>query len=373
MEFYSIDISKKFKCVANKCEYTCCKGWLIPVDDETYARYSILPGQKGRLIRMAVKTKEPKRFRKCVNSCVFLTSNGLCRHELKGNKLLMPVICRNFPRRVLDFGERRESTLELSCPEAARLFLEEIKVHNFIEDEKRESILDFYNDDKDFLNYLLSERKRLVDYVIKDGPLWEKWESIYAYIYNVHDLIARDKILEAMKLDLSEDKSLQGQHAIYSQRKYAFYPVSVIDRMILEEIDRSAIIVKMPRFYKYIKGYIKIFSKKNVNEADAYFSDIITQMCEKYEHLEMKYKSYFTYLMQQEFLVAYESYSLIREVALCILYTQLLMMFDLTEYVRTGALNKKNEISILYLCEHNIRHNPALIKNLYGIIREEIL
>ena len=30
----------KFKCIADKCKYTCCTGWDIEVDDRTYNKWS---------------------------------------------------------------------------------------------------------------------------------------------------------------------------------------------------------------------------------------------------------------------------------------------------------------------------------------------
>ena len=30
---------KDFKCIASKCEDTCCAGWGIVIDDATYDRY----------------------------------------------------------------------------------------------------------------------------------------------------------------------------------------------------------------------------------------------------------------------------------------------------------------------------------------------
>lgn len=29
----------KFKCIADKCEFTCCKGWEINIDNNTYNKW----------------------------------------------------------------------------------------------------------------------------------------------------------------------------------------------------------------------------------------------------------------------------------------------------------------------------------------------
>ena len=36
---------KDFKCIASKCEDTCCAGWGIVIDDATYDRYKNVQGE----------------------------------------------------------------------------------------------------------------------------------------------------------------------------------------------------------------------------------------------------------------------------------------------------------------------------------------
>ena len=31
---------KEFRCIADKCNHSCCKGWEIDIDDETYKKYA---------------------------------------------------------------------------------------------------------------------------------------------------------------------------------------------------------------------------------------------------------------------------------------------------------------------------------------------
>lgn len=373
MEYFCIDFAKEFHCLAGECPQSCCKGWHIPVDDETYSRYLLLSGVKGRSYRSHIIKKDPKRIKKILFRCPFHTSKGLCLHQACGEELLMPIICRNYPRRIIDFGDFMETTMELSCPEAARLFVENIRKHKFIPmSTKQKSVWDVENDDKDFLQFLLDTRNEIIDYVWEDGNLGLKWEAIFAFVYNMHDLLARDRLEDAKNIELTEDKLKQGAHALYN-KGYSFYPISVIDRMLLEHIDYGGLILRVPRFYAFIKRYNKIFSKKQIDEADKYFTEKVNEMLKGNPNLEKKYKAYFCYVLQQEFLLSYESYSMIRELMLCILYTELLMLFDLTEYIKVGKITKEREQEILFLAEHNIRHNPSLTKNLYNVIREEIL
>lgn len=39
---------KDFKCIANKCRHSCCIGWEIDIDDETFDFYKSVKGDFGK-------------------------------------------------------------------------------------------------------------------------------------------------------------------------------------------------------------------------------------------------------------------------------------------------------------------------------------
>ena len=41
------DFYDAFRCTADRCRHTCCRGWEIDIDAETAARYRALPGVLG--------------------------------------------------------------------------------------------------------------------------------------------------------------------------------------------------------------------------------------------------------------------------------------------------------------------------------------
>ena len=42
MKLYAPSYYKKFKCIADKCEHSCCIGWEIDIDEETLEKYEKL-------------------------------------------------------------------------------------------------------------------------------------------------------------------------------------------------------------------------------------------------------------------------------------------------------------------------------------------
>ena len=127
------DYFNSFKCIASKCEDTCCAGWEIVVDDETYDYYKSVKGRFGeRLKKEIIKDEEGDNiFVLNDNRCAFLDNNDMCDiYKELGEKHLC-YTCREYPRFTEEFGSIREIGLSLSCPEAARIILGKTNVTKF--------------------------------------------------------------------------------------------------------------------------------------------------------------------------------------------------------------------------------------------------
>lgn len=43
-----------FRCIADACRHTCCKGWEIDIDPDTRAKYAAMTGEIGQRLRDAI-------------------------------------------------------------------------------------------------------------------------------------------------------------------------------------------------------------------------------------------------------------------------------------------------------------------------------
>ena len=124
-----------FRCIGSACEDTCCHGWRVPVDRNTYLRYQDLPDSPlNTLIRESLE-RAPENENSnskplfaiirlnSENRCPLLTSDQLCRIQLQYGEALLPHTCAVYPRVIQSLGGVSETALTLSCPEAARLVL----------------------------------------------------------------------------------------------------------------------------------------------------------------------------------------------------------------------------------------------------------
>ena len=126
--------SDDFRCIGPACEDTCCKGWVVPVDQVAYGKLQSLPAGKLRTlidasILLHSEGENPPAAKFATirmtgsQQCPLLAEDGLCRIQAEVGEAFLPHTCATYPRVVHLIGTVQEKALALSCPEAARLVL----------------------------------------------------------------------------------------------------------------------------------------------------------------------------------------------------------------------------------------------------------
>ncbi|MCR5690946.1 MAG: flagellin lysine-N-methylase [Eubacterium sp.] len=141
------DYYEHFSCIAGRCEDTCCAGWEIDLDDETYEAYMEVPGDFGRELRDKIKDydlEEEEVYEShgfCLGPdgrCPFLDQDNLCRIYKKFGEKALSYVCTHTPRNYLEYGGSREIAISVSCPEAGRLIFGQREKMSLVEKEIEE-------------------------------------------------------------------------------------------------------------------------------------------------------------------------------------------------------------------------------------------
>lgn len=392
METKVISFYEQFNCLQGDCPYTCCKGWRVPLDDKTFRRYQKEPGIKGFFLCLAAK-KHPSEghlLRRVFGRCPYLNKQNLCRHQCKGREDFMPEICRIYPRLSVGYGEYQEIMLELSCYRAAALFFENQGRHGLqVTDLEYPIFREEENDDAEFLQFLLEDRERILDYLWKiEEPgrkkennafpytyisLIRKMKIIYSYVYeeNLHilsqNLTAAGKLqIEDENRDLAEFGALtfQGKHA-----KKTLYPIAMLNQILYQWFDGYARNMENPLFYKYLRKYRRYFGNLLETDADAYFEKRMQELLKEHPEFGKLFYSYYSYCLQETYLLAYNDYYLLRSVMLSGLYCQFLMLFFVVAYMGNEK-KQPDPPAIIMMVEKAFRHNYRLEKLMLEKIRD---
>jgi lysine-N-methylase len=131
-----------FRCIGAQCEDTCCVGWIVNVDKPTYEAYQrsddpeLGPRFRELVTIHTENTSEDNYARIQLNGpgCPFL-AEGLCSIQKKLGEEYLPVMCSTYPRVMCVVGDVLQRSLDLSCPEAARIVLLDPAPMEFDEEE----------------------------------------------------------------------------------------------------------------------------------------------------------------------------------------------------------------------------------------------
>ena len=116
----------RFRCLAGHCPDSCCKEWEVQVDGDAAAFYRQLPGALGDDLRRCLRDENEETYMTISDGrCPMWQRDGLCRIQAELGEAALCKTCREYPRLTHDYGDFVELGLELSCPEAARLILNE--------------------------------------------------------------------------------------------------------------------------------------------------------------------------------------------------------------------------------------------------------
>ena len=114
----------EFSCIASRCKDSCCAGWEIDIDDESYEYYRSVEGSFGDRLRESMFVAEDGGYRfklKGPKRCAMLNDNNLCDlYTALGEEALCEV-CTEYPRFSLVYGQVEQKALSLSCEEVGRI------------------------------------------------------------------------------------------------------------------------------------------------------------------------------------------------------------------------------------------------------------
>ncbi len=123
------DYSEGFQCIAGKCRHSCCIGWEIDIDEDTYEKYRTVPGPVGEKLRSCIimpsdpQESLPHFILEENERCPFLNSENLCELILDLGEESLCEICTEHPRFYKNCSDHIEMGYGLCCEEASRLLL----------------------------------------------------------------------------------------------------------------------------------------------------------------------------------------------------------------------------------------------------------
>lgn len=152
MKLFAPNYYEKFSCIAGRCKHSCCIGWEIDIDDDTYKKYINIDTEFGKKLNSCIEFDgEIASFKLCDNErCPFLNEMNLCDIILNLGENSLCQICNDHPRFRNYFSDRTEIGLGLCCEEAARIILTQNEPFEIVELSDENEIHNIYEDETEF-------------------------------------------------------------------------------------------------------------------------------------------------------------------------------------------------------------------------------
>ena len=227
-------LCEEFQCIANKCDYTCCKGWGIPFTKQEYDRF--LQQKVHDIERYSERNDDNSRKMKLRKdgSCPYLMETGLCDMIIRHGEDILCEICEKFPRIQSRKNNVYEYGLSNACPAVIQILEKTPSPIIFQLNDINEAQGEFINADAN----LVKCRDLVIDLLqIQDFPLWIRLYLIYSLAYKVgtekirdYDVILQrysnvsylyEIFKQLMNVDYNMDVKLKVQYDFIRQVRYA--------------------------------------------------------------------------------------------------------------------------------------------------------
>lgn len=140
---------RDFKCIGPICEDSCCLGWRVNIDYDTYQKYrackdSVLaPMFKNYIKRVRsggkkgnVHSNDYAHVKGASVRCEFLSPEDMCLIQQRLGEDYLSHTCHDYPRTINKVDRFIERSLTMSCPEAARKVLLNPEIMTFDQSEE---------------------------------------------------------------------------------------------------------------------------------------------------------------------------------------------------------------------------------------------
>ena len=178
MRYVAPDDYSSFRCLADRCPDTCCRGWQISIDLKSLKKYRKMPGPIGNRVRNSIDWRT-RSFLQTEDGCAMLGDEGLCDLQLEAGEAALCDTCRRYPRHEEEYDHVRELSLSLSCPAAAKRILWRETPMSFVEWETDEED-DFEEFDQVLFEQLRGLRRTMTEIAQnRELALEERLRRIY--------------------------------------------------------------------------------------------------------------------------------------------------------------------------------------------------
>ena len=355
---------KDFKCIADKCEDTCCAGWGIVIDDDTYNKYTNVKGEFGERLRSQIVHDDGENiFVLKGDNCSFLNENKLCDIYKELGEEGLCYTCRQYPRYLEEFGNLREIGISLSCPEAARIILRDNKKVVFELSENDEKITS-YNDINGTLFMELMQCRKIILNILQDRniDLNKRTAVILQFANEIQEKIDKSKI--------SEIKYVKEK---YLDKEFIIKLINDLDKYKEKDSEKYNNIHEYFNVFKELK-HITPNDPLGLDDALRYFwqseedeelyLEKHREFNKYYEESNYKFENILVYFVYRYFMKAVFDYDVVAKIKTAIVSYLMIKELIVVRFIENYEITDEDIVDIAHTYSKDIEHLEENIEKL---------
>lgn len=373
MKIRTPEYYKDFKCIAGDCTDTCCAGWDVDVDEQSYRTYKKVKGTFGKRLKSVMVPSEEGgcTFTLKAGRCPFLNDENLCDLFIELGEDQLCETCAEFPRFINEYGNIREIGIAPSCKTAGELMFQYRKKLTFTVEENDE-LPTTYNDIDPQLFFMLSAARECAYSIIQLDELSIKERCVLLLEMAVRiqkkmdadrdDLIANvinqfgddeycEKLLMKLKKKYHHEKSEidkeeeNGAQKILPTYFHRFKGMEVIN----------------PDWNKYVELVKKFFCKIELEKQENIgntWKELEKEFDTYYADRQFEYEQLLMYYIYRYFLDAVNDINVLLKVKNGVIGYLVLKTMDVAAWVQNGKqLTLSEQVDMAHLYSRQFEHS----------------
>lgn len=356
----------EFSCIASHCKDSCCAGWEIDIDDESYEYYRSVEGTFGDRLRESMFVAEDGGYRfklKGPKRCAMLNDNNLCDlYTALGEEALCEV-CTEYPRFSLVYGQVEQKALSLSCEEVGRILFGRTEPEQLIDIELPG---DCEDDEEDpqyvaFMEWVQKEAVAILQN--RELSITERTREFLAWCDRVQTIInysqAKDdlSILEAWKNQDAdreirewEQKNIEGKEKPARNLSYEDFCDRFEIFLDMEELDEEWINTKA--------------EFEQIYHEDTYEKLLLAYLNSK-DYSELGYEHLLVYFVYRYLMNAVYDYDILSYAKMIVVATLVVRDMDAARFQRNGgSFTMFDRIDVARIFSKEVEHSEGNAEDL---------
>lgn len=363
------DYYKDFKCIADKCKDSCCIGWEIDIDEDTYEYYRSVDGPFGKRLQQHMYLTEDKEHSFSLQEhgrCPFLNSTNLCDICIELGEEALSEVCTEYPRFAIEYGNVLQKALCLSCEEVGRiLFTHEAAVTlvDYEMGEEAEEEDEISKEDWEFISFMEQLQVLLINVLQnRKNPLVQRIAIFLAMAKKAQALLNEEKNnFEYALLEIKEIAN-QEQEAVEDLDAALWRTISYEDfwnRFYI--FDQMEVLGEEWSQYKSVMREVCL---------ETNYEERVTEYWKHSSYKETDYEQLVVYFLFRYFMNAVYNYDVYSYAVLAVTFTRVIFDMDVVRFWKNGKnFSLEDRIDTVRIFCKEVEHSEDNVE----LAREEIL